>query len=154
MRLALLRMLSLLAASAAFGLDPSRLISQYGHMTWSVQDGGLPGTPTSMAQTADGYLWVGTRNGLVRFDGVRFVPRSRSERRHLADADGWQDRSLSSRAADREIATDSRHPCSAVLRIAPRVGPEDDRSRSSRRSEQVSTCEASSEMDVPKSRGA
>jgi signal transduction histidine kinase/ligand-binding sensor domain-containing protein len=72
MRLAFL--LLLLGAPAAFALDPSRLISQYGHTMWTLQDGGLPGTPTAMAQTADGYLWVGTRNGLVRFDGVRFVP--------------------------------------------------------------------------------
>ena len=72
MRLALL--LLLLGTPAAYALDPSRLISQYGHTMWTLQNGGLPGTPTAMAQTADGYLWVGTRNGLVRFDGVRFVP--------------------------------------------------------------------------------
>ena len=37
-------------------------------------DRGLPSSSvTSLAQTPDGYLWVGTLNGLVRFDGVRFV---------------------------------------------------------------------------------
>jgi len=41
---------------------------------WTLDEGLLPGTPTKMAQTTDGYLWVGTRTGLVRFDGVRFVP--------------------------------------------------------------------------------
>jgi ligand-binding sensor domain-containing protein len=74
MRFAVSLLLSLMAAPAAFGLNPTRAISQYGHMMWTLQDGGLPGAPTSMTQTADGYLWVGTRNGLVRFDGVRFVP--------------------------------------------------------------------------------
>ena len=64
----------LLLAPPAFALDPSRAISQYGHTVWTVQEGFLPGAPTEMAQTADGYLWVGTRSGLVRFDGVRFVP--------------------------------------------------------------------------------
>jgi signal transduction histidine kinase/ligand-binding sensor domain-containing protein len=59
---------------AAFALDPSRAISQYGHAAWTMQDGVLPGAPTVMTQTADGYLWLGTRNGLLRFDGVRFVP--------------------------------------------------------------------------------
>ena len=79
MRLAFL--LLLLGAPAAFALDPSRLISQYGHTMWTLQDGALPGTPTAMAQTADGYLWVGTRSGLVRFDGVRFVPFTPRSRR-------------------------------------------------------------------------
>ena len=67
-------LLFLLVAPAAFALDPSRAISQYGHTVWSVQDGFLPGAPTEMVQTTDGYLWIGTRSGLVRFDGVRFVP--------------------------------------------------------------------------------
>jgi ligand-binding sensor domain-containing protein/signal transduction histidine kinase len=35
---------------------------------------GLPGNAaTAIAQTADGYLWIGSYNGLARFDGVRFV---------------------------------------------------------------------------------
>lgn len=62
-----------LSASQAHALDPARAISQYGHMSWTLQDGVLPGAPTAMAQTLDGYLWIGTRGGLVRFDGVRFV---------------------------------------------------------------------------------
>jgi signal transduction histidine kinase/ligand-binding sensor domain-containing protein len=66
--------LCLLNAVPAFALDPSRLISQYGHRAWKLQDGVLPGAPTAMAQTADGYIWIGTRSGLIRFDGVRFVP--------------------------------------------------------------------------------
>jgi len=67
---------ALLAAHAplAHGLDPSRAISQYAHSMWTLQEGFLPGAPTEMAQTTDGYVWIGTRTGLVRFDGVRFVP--------------------------------------------------------------------------------
>ena len=39
---------------------------------WQVADG-LPGNSvTSVVQTPDGYLWVGTTSGLARFDGVRF----------------------------------------------------------------------------------
>jgi signal transduction histidine kinase/ligand-binding sensor domain-containing protein len=56
------------------GLDPSRKISQYGHNMWRIQDGYLPAPPEAIAQTGDGYLWIGTDAGLVRFDGVRFVP--------------------------------------------------------------------------------
>jgi len=56
------------------GLDPSRKISQYAHNMWRIQDGYLPAPPEAIAQTVDGYLWIGTHAGLVRFDGVRFVP--------------------------------------------------------------------------------
>jgi signal transduction histidine kinase/ligand-binding sensor domain-containing protein len=47
-------------------------LTQYGHSSWHVQDG-LFNSPNSIAQTKDGYLWLGTDAGLVRFDGVRFV---------------------------------------------------------------------------------
>jgi len=72
MRLALLSLLFI--APVTFALDADRSITQYGHTMWTLQEGVLPGAPTDMAQTTDGYLWVGTRGGLVRFDGVRFVP--------------------------------------------------------------------------------
>jgi ligand-binding sensor domain-containing protein/signal transduction histidine kinase len=41
--------------------------------TWSLEQGLPDSTVTAIAQTNDGYLWVGTFNGLARFDGVRFV---------------------------------------------------------------------------------
>jgi signal transduction histidine kinase/ligand-binding sensor domain-containing protein len=56
------------------GLDPSQKISQYGHNMWRIQDGYLPAPPEAIAQTKDGYLWIGTDAGLVRFDGLHFVP--------------------------------------------------------------------------------
>ena len=39
---------------------------------WQADDGLPQGTVMSIAQTPDGYLWLGTQNGLVRFDGVSF----------------------------------------------------------------------------------
>jgi len=57
-----------------FALDSNKQISQYAHTAWRLQDGIFSGSPYVITQTADGYLWIGTRNGLVRFDGVRFVP--------------------------------------------------------------------------------
>jgi signal transduction histidine kinase/streptogramin lyase len=50
-----------------------RSIHQLAHKTWTVQDG-APTEIHVLAQTGDGYLWLGTVSGLVRFDGVRFVP--------------------------------------------------------------------------------
>src|SRR5688572_19557002 len=40
--------------------------------SWQSEDGLPQNSITSIAQTGDGYLWMGTFNGLVRFDGVRF----------------------------------------------------------------------------------
>jgi signal transduction histidine kinase/CheY-like chemotaxis protein/ligand-binding sensor domain-containing protein len=57
----------------AHGLDPQRNIDQYGHDTWTSQNG-LPGEAVyQILQSQDGYLWLRTSAGLVRFDGVRFV---------------------------------------------------------------------------------
>ena len=57
----------------AFALDPSLDVSQYAHTSWRIRDGFTTGIVTSFAQTPDGYLWLGTELGLVRFDGVRPV---------------------------------------------------------------------------------
>ena len=57
----------------ALSLTPSKMPSQYVLDSWQL-DKGLPqNSPMSLAQTRDGYLWVGTQEGLARFDGVRFV---------------------------------------------------------------------------------
>jgi signal transduction histidine kinase/ligand-binding sensor domain-containing protein len=72
-------LLCLFAISSLFlpqarALDPTRLISQYGHTVWRIDDGVVPsGSP--ITQTADGYIWLVTQNrfGLLRFDGKRFV---------------------------------------------------------------------------------
>jgi len=57
------------------GPDSTRIrpIRQFAHKTWAAQDG-APTEIRLLAQTGDGYLWLGTVSGLVRFDGVRFVP--------------------------------------------------------------------------------
>jgi signal transduction histidine kinase/ligand-binding sensor domain-containing protein len=66
--------LLLLATCTAWGVDPNKRISQYGHTAWRIQDGVFGGAPNAIAQTRDGYLWIGTQSGLIRFDGVSFVP--------------------------------------------------------------------------------
>lgn len=66
----------LFVAGEAFALDPTRQISQYAHKAWRMHDGDLPASVFPIAQTADGYLWLGTQAGVVRFDGVRFVSLS------------------------------------------------------------------------------
>jgi signal transduction histidine kinase/ligand-binding sensor domain-containing protein len=56
----------------ASALDPHRLISQYAHTVWRVQDG-FPHGPHMITQTSDGYIWI-AGGGLLRFDGVTMTP--------------------------------------------------------------------------------
>jgi len=63
-----------LAAHPAAALDAKVRLAQYRHTAWRVQDGAFESAPNVIAQTANGYIWIGTNSGLVRFDGVRFQP--------------------------------------------------------------------------------
>ncbi|MCU1337496.1 MAG: putative two-component system sensor kinase [Bryobacterales bacterium] len=56
----------------AFGLDPNRGLTQYVHRIWQSQQGLPQGAIVQIFQTRQGYLWLATQTGLVRFDGVRF----------------------------------------------------------------------------------
>jgi ligand-binding sensor domain-containing protein len=69
--------LSLLASIAAawcgccVGQPLNRPIKSLYHTVWKVRDG-VPNDIVAIQQTRDGYLWLGTGDGLFRFDGVRF----------------------------------------------------------------------------------
>jgi signal transduction histidine kinase/ligand-binding sensor domain-containing protein len=56
----------------AWALDPHRHVTQFGHSAWRTQDG-FVNRPVAVTQTADGYVWIATQDGLVRFDGVKFT---------------------------------------------------------------------------------
>ena len=59
------------SATTAFALDSDRTMAQFYHTAWTIEDG-APSGIFSLAQTKDGYIWLGTYSGLFRFDGVRF----------------------------------------------------------------------------------
>jgi signal transduction histidine kinase/ligand-binding sensor domain-containing protein len=61
-----------LATRPALALDPKARITQYRHTAWRVPEGPFESAPNAIAQTTDGYIWIGTDTGLLRFDGVRF----------------------------------------------------------------------------------
>lgn len=65
--------LHLAAPSARAALDPSLAITQYVHSVWQLEAGLPENSVLSIAETPDGYIWLGTEEGLVRFDGVRFT---------------------------------------------------------------------------------
>src|ERR1700684_1105053 len=71
-RWGMLFLLLLVTPPSTFGLDADRSIDQFFHTSWTLSEG-APSGITQVAQTTDGYLWLGTQTGLIRFDGVRFV---------------------------------------------------------------------------------
>jgi len=87
MREALISLVILCGAVSAWAINPNVRISQYGHTAWRIQDGFLGSAPRAIAQYADGYLWIGGGNGLVRFDGARFLPWTPPPGKHLLSPD-------------------------------------------------------------------
>ncbi|ATB51251.1 two-component regulator propeller domain-containing protein [Corallococcus macrosporus] len=63
----------LFLATPGMALDPQRRVSQYSQDVWRSDDGLPQNSLLSMVQTRDGYLWLGTWEGLARFDGARFT---------------------------------------------------------------------------------
>jgi len=53
-------------------IDPRRVISQYMRQVLGSEKGFQAGSVSAIAQTGDGYLWIGTEKGLFRFDGLTF----------------------------------------------------------------------------------
>src|ERR1700759_4900037 len=85
---ALVLLTSLLACcSCAFTLDPSLDIGQYAHTAWKVSEDFPKGIVFAIAQTPDGYLWLGTEFGLLRFDGVRSVSWEPPAGQHLRSSE-------------------------------------------------------------------
>ncbi|MCP5102303.1 MAG: diguanylate cyclase [bacterium] len=60
-------------SSEIWALEPGKAISQYHLDTWKTERGLPENTISCILQTRDGYIWLGTASGLVRFDGVRFT---------------------------------------------------------------------------------
>jgi len=84
---------ALLAALAAAptvrtrALDPRKALSQYLHDNWTTESGLPQNSVAAIVQTRDGYLWFGTQEGLVRFDGVRFTTFDRENTPALQTAE-------------------------------------------------------------------
>ena len=77
-------------------LDPHKALTQYSASVWTQQQGLPQDAVQAIAQTTDGFLWLGTDEGLARFDGYEFVsfnrergaPRSNSISALAAGKDG------------------------------------------------------------------
>jgi ligand-binding sensor domain-containing protein/signal transduction histidine kinase/CheY-like chemotaxis protein len=69
-RLLIPLLLSLIGSARC--LDPHKSISEYVHNVWRSEDGLPQNSIQALLQTRDGYMWIGTQEGLVRFNGVEF----------------------------------------------------------------------------------
>jgi signal transduction histidine kinase/ligand-binding sensor domain-containing protein len=70
--LALLPLVFLLPFCDAVALEPSTPLERYSRQAWAMENGLPQNTVQAIAQTRDGFLWLGTEAGLVRFDGAGF----------------------------------------------------------------------------------
>ncbi len=68
-----LSVLPLLSGNLKASLDPATPLTEYVRSGWDTAQGLPQNSVLAIAQTPDGYLWLGTEEGLVRFDGVRFT---------------------------------------------------------------------------------
>jgi len=83
--LCVLLMIGVALTAPANALDPQKFISQFTHTSWTAKDG-IPGPVRAIAQTPDGYLWLGTEAGLYRFDGLRFAAWKPSSGQQFRDS--------------------------------------------------------------------
>jgi len=97
--------LLILFPSRAFATDPDKKITQYAHTAWRTQDGYFSGAPHAITQTADGYIWIGTQNELLRFDGVKLARWIPPAGRELPQSRIWT--LLGSRDGSLWIGTDT-----------------------------------------------
>src|SRR6185295_15087592 len=66
-------LLLLSGSESALALDSRRDLSQFRHEVWLTENGLPQNTVHALAQTKDGYIWIGTEEGLARFDGIKFT---------------------------------------------------------------------------------
>src|SRR5258706_3021674 len=78
-----------LHGGAAFAYTSDRTLAEYHHTGWTAKNGAL-GEIVALAQSIDGYLWLGTATGLFRFDGVSF------ERYETSPGEGFPSSNVSS----------------------------------------------------------
>ena len=71
--LAVLCVIGCMSAHPAIALDPGKAFPQYVANSWSIQDGLPQISALTIAQDRQGYIWVGTQDGLARFDGIHFT---------------------------------------------------------------------------------
>lgn len=73
--------------SLARAVEPSTSLASYARQSWAMENGLPQNTVQALAQTRDGFIWLGTEAGLVRFDGVAFQVFDRTSNPSLPSGD-------------------------------------------------------------------
>jgi len=81
-------LLGILSCAMAWAQSHAPAFAEYNHTVWAAGDG-APGHVRRIAQTPDGWLWLGTPSGLYRFDGARFYPFSAGNGARLLSPRIW-----------------------------------------------------------------
>jgi ligand-binding sensor domain-containing protein len=79
----------LLVQETTLALDPKRKLTQYSFDIWTMREGLPQATINTIIQTNDGYIWIGTRSGVVRFDGVKFTTFNTHNCKQLGENEIW-----------------------------------------------------------------
>lgn len=79
--------LAALCAAESWALDPSRSLHQYNIEKWDTRQGLPQNSVLAIIQSREGYLWIGTQEGLVRFDGAQFKVFDKANTPNMARSD-------------------------------------------------------------------
>ncbi|MDE3201796.1 MAG: hypothetical protein KGN79_12850 [Acidobacteriota bacterium] len=79
-------LVSILAAGTR-ALEPTTSLGSYGRQAWVMENGMPQNTVHALTQTRDGYLWIGTEVGLVRFDGHSFLVLDKNSKPAIPSGD-------------------------------------------------------------------
>lgn len=69
--------------------NSSKEISQYVRQNWKIEQGLPQNSLSSIAQTPDGYMWFGSKEGLLRFDGINFILYNNQNTPEFLENDVW-----------------------------------------------------------------
>lgn len=112
----------LLGLRPSFALDPNKMLTQYAHRIWGQEEGLLQPTIYSILQTRDGFLWLGTQDSLVRFDGMHFREYDDAAFRHSLIRSLAQDKQGDLWVGSLGAGVAKITPAGVVTQIGPKQG--------------------------------
>lgn len=68
-------------------LEPTTPLAEFGRQSWAMENGLPQNSVHALVQTRDGFIWLGTEAGLVRFDGISFLVLDQHSRPAIPSGD-------------------------------------------------------------------